>query len=280
MSGCSQIRALLCDSFLFRVRSPSFPIHWELVEARRPFFSLVAIFGLARRWVVVPKLEVPASRENSTRRPSLIGIQPHRRQPSSPPQHHTPSTQSTWWPSCNRAVFETRLYCPSTHGDISVNGLSSPATSPRWRPRALPVEEQPPASSRLPTMSYPQITPARPVPGAFMNTPAPSRFQSNNDPPVQRRLFVNDGNAPAGPVNALSVARPGQGLPTNPPAAGSNVVALAPAPQPQQPVQDVPPVVKASQAVNRFLQSDQSFPELDAYARCTSASSRNPPHPP
>ncbi|KAH6685905.1 nucleoporin Nup157/170 [Plectosphaerella plurivora] len=113
-------------------------------------------------------------------------------------------------------------------------------------------------------MSYPVITPARPLPGAFINTPAPSRFQSGNDA-VQRRLFVHEGAGNSSGGESL-VRRPSQTMGSHQSASGSSG-ALAPVAQPQLPAQDVPPVVKAAQAVNRALQSDQSYPDLDSYAR-------------
>ncbi|ROT42235.1 nucleoporin Nup157/170 [Sodiomyces alkalinus F11] len=117
-------------------------------------------------------------------------------------------------------------------------------------------------------MSYPQLTPARPVPGAFINTPAISRFQPNSDDPVRRRLFGNDANNAGSGVGAAGPlgARPHQVSAPAPTTPGASRP-LSVAPQAQQPPQDVPPVTKAAQAVNRFLQADQSFPELDSYAR-------------
>lgn len=123
------------------------------------------------------------------------------------------------------------------------------------------------------TMSYPQLTPARPVPGAFINTPAVSRFQpTGSDDPVRRRLFGNDSNTAgsgAGAAGPLGTRPNSASAPTQATPGPSG--ALAVPPQAPQPPQDVPPVTKAAQAINRFLQADQSFPELDSYARCMAA---------
>lgn len=123
-------------------------------------------------------------------------------------------------------------------------------------------------------MAYPQATPMRPVPGAFMHTPAvASRFGSNVDP-VRRRLFNEGSNhptggplagfsqngfdAPAGPQQALqTVGQPvavaaigGQQAPTTTTAA-----------QPQS------PLAKAAGYVNNSLALDGQYPELDQYCK-------------
>ncbi|KAG7138411.1 Nucleoporin like protein [Verticillium longisporum] len=116
-------------------------------------------------------------------------------------------------------------------------------------------------------MSYPAITPARPVPGAFLNTPAASRFQSNDDP-VRRRLF--DGNANPAPSSSL-VPRPNQSSVTTSTTSGMSG-GLVPASHIQQQAPDVPPVTKAAQAVNEFLQRDLNYPDLESYAKSGSSS--------
>ncbi|CRK39595.1 hypothetical protein BN1723_018724, partial [Verticillium longisporum] len=116
-------------------------------------------------------------------------------------------------------------------------------------------------------MSYPAITPARPVPGAFLNTPAASRFQSNDDP-VRRRLF--DGNANPAPSSSL-VPRPNQSSATTSSTSGMSGGLVA-ASHIQQQAPDVPPVTKAAQAVNEFLQRDQNYPDLESYAKSGSSS--------
>ncbi|KAG6012658.1 hypothetical protein E4U54_007381, partial [Claviceps lovelessii] len=127
-------------------------------------------------------------------------------------------------------------------------------------------------------MSFPQTTPLRPLPGAFLNTPAvASRFQSGSDP-VRRQLFPNASNLPSGgPVgsnsavsNSALVTTPAetQGSATAVTTISARNVELAavsalPLPRPE----NVPPVVKAAKAINSFLQMDESFPDLDSYCR-------------
>lgn len=130
-------------------------------------------------------------------------------------------------------------------------------------------------------MSFPQTTPLRPVPGAFLNTPAvASRFQSGPDP-VRRQLFPassnnQPGSQPGGNLasgSSGSAATHGGGL-----APGGTSTALtavnagdaglvAANPLPTLRVENVPPVVKAAKAINSFLQMDESFPDLDSYCR-------------
>lgn len=130
-------------------------------------------------------------------------------------------------------------------------------------------------------MSFPQTTPLRPVPGAFMNTPAvASRFQSGSDP-VRRQLFPTSSNTQPGgqaggnlvPSGSGSAATHGSGLAstgsstalTAVNAGDSSLAPINPLPVPR--VENVPPVVKAAKAINAFLQMDESFPDLDSYCR-------------
>lgn len=122
-------------------------------------------------------------------------------------------------------------------------------------------------------MSFPQTTPLRPVPGAFLNTPAvASRYQSNQDP-VRRQLF---------PVSESSQSLPSSGSKTLVHSASAPQVGAAGAgiqestsalaatnlqPVPILRSENVPPVVKAAKAINAFLQADESFPDLDSYCR-------------
>ena len=113
-------------------------------------------------------------------------------------------------------------------------------------------------------MSFPQITPMRPVPGAFMNTPAlQSRHQSGQDP-TRRQLFPSSESS-----GSLSSGRSGA-LATTPgadPAPSAASGALAANPQPQPKAASVPPVTKAAMAINAFLKSDENFPDLDSFCR-------------
>ncbi|KAK5991337.1 Nuclear pore protein [Cladobotryum mycophilum] len=128
-------------------------------------------------------------------------------------------------------------------------------------------------------MSFPQATPVRPVPGAFLNTPAiAKRYQTSHDP-VRRQLFTADGQNGQGTMGttagrttaATATARgaPATGS-TSVTATGANVdgaglIALNPLPPPR--VENIPPVLKAAKAINSFLQLDESFPDLDSVCR-------------
>jgi nuclear pore complex protein Nup155 len=94
-------------------------------------------------------------------------------------------------------------------------------------------------------------TPLRPIPGAFFNTPGPGT--------VRRRLNFNE------PANQGT----GSGM-------GNTLGALAPTSsnglsqaggQQTQPKEEVPPVVRAAQCINRVLQRDESYPDIDSYCR-------------
>ncbi|PHH91198.1 hypothetical protein CDD83_1384 [Cordyceps sp. RAO-2017] len=116
-------------------------------------------------------------------------------------------------------------------------------------------------------MAFPQ-TPVRPVPGAFLNTPAvASRFQSGPDP-LRRQLFpVSEGGqgaaANAGALTSKTPPPSSVAVASAPEAAG--LVAATPLPPPR--AENVPPVVKAAKAINAFLQLDESFPDMDSYCR-------------
>lgn len=108
-------------------------------------------------------------------------------------------------------------------------------------------------------MAYPQATPVRPLPGAFINTPAVARAMAQPDDPVRRRLF------PDAPPS--SGAAPGL----------SGAAAPAAAPQtsrsPAEPLVKLPtvdktsPLIRAAFNINKLLQHDGEYPELDAYCR-------------
>ncbi|KAI1854072.1 hypothetical protein JX266_001213 [Neoarthrinium moseri] len=147
-------------------------------------------------------------------------------------------------------------------------------------------------------MAYPQPTPMRPVPGAFMHTPAvASRFGANTDP-VRRRLFNEASgagtanplgsrtgfgeqglDAPTGPEQAppwaLQPLGGGAGAPATPGAGtgmaasgGSGIgSALAPGPAPLPPAQPQKPITKAAGYVNTALATDLQYPELEQYCK-------------
>ncbi|GAB0133086.1 hypothetical protein EsDP_00001502 [Epichloe bromicola] len=143
-------------------------------------------------------------------------------------------------------------------------------------------------------MSFPQTTPLRPVPGAFLNTPAvASRFQSCSDP-VRRQLFPTSSNLQssgqasgslalgnAGSAATHSTSGGGAQGPsttvTSANAGNAGLVATNPLPPPR--VENVPPVLKAAKAINSFLQMDESFPDLDSYCRQGASSDYELPGP-
>jgi hypothetical protein len=108
-----------------------------------------------------------------------------------------------------------------------------------------------------PTMSFQPATPARPVPGSYVNTPGPApRFAPD---PVRRQLFPSADPTQSGPSTSLQ----------NPaPVAQPAPVAAVPggAVLPTRPIEDVPPVVKAAKAINAFLQLDENFAGVDNYS--------------
>ncbi|KAF4583187.1 nucleoporin Nup157/170 [Ophiocordyceps camponoti-floridani] len=107
-------------------------------------------------------------------------------------------------------------------------------------------------------MAFPHTTPVRPVPGAFLNTPAvASRLQAAQDP-VRRQLFSVGASATESSSSpAAAVASEGASA-MAPPASS----AVAP---PRS--DNVPPVLRAAKAINAFSQLDESFPDLDSYCR-------------
>ncbi|OAA66487.1 nucleoporin [Niveomyces insectorum RCEF 264] len=93
-------------------------------------------------------------------------------------------------------------------------------------------------------------TPSRPMPGGFYATPAPTSKINRN-----RSLFL-----PA-PASGLRSAVPGSALdPTANTGQPNSVAALPPPPS-------VAPILKAAGSVNRVLQQDESYPDLDSYCR-------------
>jgi nuclear pore complex protein Nup155 len=89
-------------------------------------------------------------------------------------------------------------------------------------------------------------TPQRPLPGAFFNTPAASRYQGGA--PIRQPVFQPQGGRPA----------------PNPVADAGN-----PNPQSRQapPPQTLQPIQRAARTINEVLQREASFPDLDSYVR-------------
>lgn len=92
-------------------------------------------------------------------------------------------------------------------------------------------------------------TPARAVPGAFLNTPAPSRVDY---PPIRRRLFED---APGGTQGQGAVVQQQQGQLVQ-----------------QNETVSLPPLLRAARSVNAALQLDESYPDLDSYCKRMSSS--------
>ncbi|WKT48676.1 hypothetical protein QSH57_013606 [Fusarium oxysporum f. sp. vasinfectum] len=103
-------------------------------------------------------------------------------------------------------------------------------------------------------MSFPQTTPVRPVPGAFLNTPAvASRFQSGSDS-VRRQLFTgNDSNQAVSHKSSAPVSSSRSVAATAPtaPRTTSNDNLIVPT--------ALPPL--------RSENSDGRYPDLDSYCR-------------
>ncbi|KAH6890629.1 Non-repetitive/WGA-negative nucleoporin C-terminal-domain-containing protein [Thelonectria olida] len=117
-------------------------------------------------------------------------------------------------------------------------------------------------------MSFPQTTPVRMVPGAFLNTPAvASRFQATSDP-VRRQLFPGtDNNNPNTAVSKSTAPATSRSTAVVPTSKMTKDGLLVPTLVPPPRSENVPPVVKAAKAINTFLQADERFPDLDSYCR-------------
>lgn len=126
-------------------------------------------------------------------------------------------------------------------------------------------------SHQLPDMSFPPVTPLRPVPGAFVNTPAiVARYQNNTHDPVRRTLFPSDSQNAQTSTATTTAAQGTVSTSTTAVTAtanteGGGLASLTPLPPPR--VENIPPVLKAAKAINAFLQLDESFPDLDSYCR-------------
>ncbi|TVY71410.1 Nucleoporin [Lachnellula suecica] len=90
-------------------------------------------------------------------------------------------------------------------------------------------------------MSYPVLqTPQRPLPGAFFNTPAASRF-----PPPPRQPVFTTGGVQRNPQDAQDGQQPA----------------------PVRESQSLQPIQRAARTINEVLQREASFPDLDSYVR-------------
>ncbi|KAH6673645.1 putative nucleoporin [Halenospora varia] len=84
-------------------------------------------------------------------------------------------------------------------------------------------------------------TPQRPLPGAFFNTPAPSRY-----PPSRQPVFTAGGGQSRNPSSSQDGQQP-----------------LAPL----RDSQSLQPIQRAARTINEVLQREANFPDLDSYVR-------------
>ncbi|KAH8804905.1 putative nucleoporin [Xylogone sp. PMI_703] len=111
-------------------------------------------------------------------------------------------------------------------------------------------------------MSYPSLqTPQRPLPGAYLQTPAASRFQGGAPPPRQPVFRSQSFTGQQGGVGGSSSSQnTAVGVAQQPhlQTPGSRQVAASP---PLQPIQ------RAARTINEVLQKEASFPDLDSYVK-------------
>src|SRR3979411_1471077 len=95
-------------------------------------------------------------------------------------------------------------------------------------------------------------TPQRPLPGAFVQTPAPSRYQTGADP--RRQLFRSQSSS----------GQQSNGLQTQNSNSGQQQQQISLS-QSQTQAPPLLPVQRAARSVNEVLQRDANFPDLDSY---------------
>ncbi|EGX88187.1 non-repetitive nucleoporin [Cordyceps militaris CM01] len=137
-------------------------------------------------------------------------------------------------------------------------------------------------------MSFPETTPARIVPGAFLNTPAvASRFRGEEDS-VSRNLFpksspaqrsgsggaVRRNSSSSSTSRSRTLARAGlassktTGSLLEMTTRAGDAAAVVPAnPAPARRTENMPPVMRAARVINGCLASDENFPDIDSYCR-------------
>jgi nuclear pore complex protein Nup155 len=91
-------------------------------------------------------------------------------------------------------------------------------------------------------------TPQRPLPGAFFNTPAASRFGA----PPQPSIFRPTGLAVAPPGATPQDANPQQ-------TTSQSLTGLQ--------NRSIQPIQRAARTINETLQKEANFPDLDSYVR-------------
>lgn len=103
-------------------------------------------------------------------------------------------------------------------------------------------------------MAFPGMqTPQRPLPGAFFNTPAASRFDTRAPPPpifrTRSQAFAGSQDvAPAGASNPPEQQQPDQS-------------------RQQSQTRSSQPIQRAARTINEYLLREASFPEFDSYVR-------------
>lgn len=106
----------------------------------------------------------------------------------------------------------------------------------------------------------------RPVPGAFINTPAAARTTAQGNDPVRRRLF-SDANPPSTSSGQLTAGGAAAGSTAGDHNAGLPAARSADSLTKLPQVSQSSPVAKAARAINMVLQADGNFPDLDSYLR-------------
>lgn len=105
-------------------------------------------------------------------------------------------------------------------------------------------------------MAFPGMqTPQRPLPGAYFNTPAASRFDTRAPPPpIFRTQSQSLSSAPGGAPTGGSNPGGQQQLPLDQSRQQSQT-------RPLQPIQ------RAARTINDILLREAAFPDLDSYVR-------------
>ena len=105
-------------------------------------------------------------------------------------------------------------------------------------------------------MAFPGMqTPQRPLPGAYFNTPAASRFDARPPPPIFRTTSqsFSSGAGGSGPVGGLNASGQQQQQPSQS--------------RQQSQIRSLQPVQRAARTINEVLVKDLQFPDLDSYVR-------------
>lgn len=102
-------------------------------------------------------------------------------------------------------------------------------------------------------MAFPPQTPQRPLPGAYIQTPALNRFQSGQIPQPNFRPSV----APSIQQHGTQIQAQMQVLvPDTPQVTGNGGT---------QPAERLKPIARAAKTINEILAQETKYPELDSY---------------